>query len=355
VTISPSRHDFTAELDLGRAEPVDIYWRVSMVETLGVLAHHGGLVVDRPELTVGVVQAVSRPVGVELALLARRPLDRRSASERQADIRAGRALVSPAPRHLLPAGDEGIDLRVAWLDRDGRPHWEYGSYVSSSGDTYEGSRGPSLETVLRLPPLYDHVSVVLAWPEIGFDESVVELTLPDRATVERETVSFWAAPLQVRRPPALLTHRVGDYPAEDVAVETGRIVARPRVLSRGFDAVVVMTRLTAVGDVLSLELVSVARGDRARTASALAFPPSFGATDDPDRLRALTPGASVAVLHDREAVWLQSIGGSCGGGEDAFRSKAEFILSRPATGVVTLLVSWPAARLSEVCVEIPLA
>src|SRR4029453_8642152 len=65
-----------------------------MFETLGVLAHHGGLVVERPELTVGVVRAVSRPTGLELELLARRPLDRRSASERQRGApRAG------APRH----------------------------------------------------------------------------------------------------------------------------------------------------------------------------------------------------------------------------------------------------------------
>src|SRR5690349_21489759 len=105
-----------------------------MVETFGVLAHHGGLVVERPELTVGVVRAVSRPTGLELELLARRPLDRRSASERQADIRAGRAAPSTAARRLLPSFDEGIDLRVGWLDHDGRAHWEFGSWSSSSGD-----------------------------------------------------------------------------------------------------------------------------------------------------------------------------------------------------------------------------
>jgi hypothetical protein len=325
-----------------------------MDETLGVLAHRGGIVVNRPELTIGVVQAVSRPDGLELELVARRPLDRRSAAERQADIRAGRTTGSPAPRHLLQPFDEGIDLRVAWLDGDGRPRWEYGSCVSNSGDTFEGSHGPSLRTVLRLPPLYDRVSVVLAWPEIGFPETTVDLPLPDRETVDRETVSIWDAPVSARRPPAAMDHRVADYPAGDVAAETGRIVARPRVLTRGLDAAVVLSRLTAVGAALSLEVFSVARGDRARMASAADFPPSHRTTDDSESLHAGARGASVAVLHDHEAVWLRSVAGSSAGGADAYHSTAEFVLDQRDTGVLTLVVSWPAARLSDACVEIPL-
>ncbi|TMM35952.1 MAG: hypothetical protein E6F99_17355 [Actinobacteria bacterium] len=74
-----------------------------------MLAHRGGLVVRRPELTVGVVRAVSRPTGLELDLLARRPPDRRSATERQADIRAGRDAPPVVPRRLLPKFDEGTD------------------------------------------------------------------------------------------------------------------------------------------------------------------------------------------------------------------------------------------------------
>lgn len=176
-----------------------------------------------------------------------------------------------------------------------------------------------METVLRFPPLYDRVSVVLAWPEIGFPESIVELPLPDRATVERETVSIWDAPIEVRRPPVSLDHRVGEYPAEDVAVETGRIVARPRVLTRGLDAAVALTRLTAVGAALALEIVSVARGDRARAANAIAFPAVPLTTDDPENQR-VRAGASVAVLHDHEAVWLRSRSGSSAGGDDALHS-----------------------------------
>src|SRR6266487_423928 len=201
---------------------------MSMVETLGALAHHGGLVVERPELSVGIVRAVSRPTGLELELLARRPLDRRSASERQADIRGGRVEPSIAPRRLLPPFDEGIDLRVGWLDHYGRAHWEFGSGSSSGGDHFEGTNGPSLRTVLRFPPLFDHASVVLAWPEIGFPETVVELSLPDRATVERNTVSIWDAPLGVRRAPSSLNHRIGAFPLEELAIEAGRIVAMPQ-------------------------------------------------------------------------------------------------------------------------------
>ncbi|MDI5978619.1 hypothetical protein [Amycolatopsis magusensis] len=93
-------------------------------ETLGALAHPGGLLVRRPELTVGIVRVVSRLSALVIELLARRPLDRRSATERQRDIRDG--LSSPpkvASRQLLPASDEGMHLRAGWLDHTGRAHW----------------------------------------------------------------------------------------------------------------------------------------------------------------------------------------------------------------------------------------
>jgi hypothetical protein len=328
-----------------------------MVETLGVLAHHGGLVVDRPELSVGIVCMFSRPTGLELELLARRPLDRRGAAERQADIRARRAAAPTAPRRLLPTFDEGIDLRVGWLDHDGRAHWEFGSLSTSSGDHSEGTNGPSLRTVLRFPPLFDQVSVVLAWPEIGFPETVLDLSLPDRATVERSTVSIWDAPLAVRPAPASLNQRVGAFPSEELAVEAGRVVALPQVLSRGDDAAVVLTRLTAVGEALSMEILSLATGERARTVTATVFPPSRpppGTDDGPEVLRTLGPGASVAVVTGREAVWVQPQRGSASGGSSTFRSTDEFTVNNPGAGVLDLMVAWPAAGLPDVCVEIPL-
>ena len=47
-------------------------------QSLGAVAYPGGVLVCRPELTVGVVHAVSRPSALEVELLARRLLARRS-------------------------------------------------------------------------------------------------------------------------------------------------------------------------------------------------------------------------------------------------------------------------------------
>jgi hypothetical protein len=315
------------------------------MDSLGVVAHHGGLVVERPELTVGIVRAVSRPTGLELELLARRPLDRRDATQRQADIRAGVAAPPPAPRRLLPEYDEGLDLRVGWLDADGRAHWEYGSWSSSSGDHFEGVEGPSFRTLLTFPPMFDRVSVVLAWPEIGFPETVLELPLPDRATVERDTVSIWEAPLRVRHPRVALNHRDGTHPADSPAVEAGRIAAAPQVLSRGGEAVVVLTSVTAAGPVLYLGVCSIAEGEQGEAAAADAFPPG------PNSQR---PGASIAVVTGQEAHWIPEFSGTAGGGDRMFRSEGEFIVARPDTDVLTLLVTWPAAGLAEVLVDVPL-
>jgi hypothetical protein len=318
-----------------------------MDETLGVPAHRGGLVVERPELSVGIVGAVSRPTGLTLDLLARRPLDRRSATERQAGIRARRDAVQPAPRRLLPPYDEGLDLRVGWLDGSGRAHWEFGSRSTSSGDHAGGTHGPSVRTRLRFPPMYEHASLVLAWPEIGFPEAVVELALPDRATVERDTVSIWDAPPLPGHAPVGLRHSVGTGPFEDPAVEAGRAVAEPRVLSRGDGAVVVLNRLSAVGSLLSLELLSVATGARARAVVEAAVPPAGTGG----------PGASVAVIRGDEAVWsrMRSGGaGGAGGDRAAFGSRTEFLLPAPAADVLHLLVGWPDAGLPDVRVAIPL-
>ncbi|MEV0131782.1 hypothetical protein AB0H83_25390 [Dactylosporangium sp. NPDC050688] len=328
-----------------------------MDETLGVPAHPGGIVVDRPELRVGVVQAVSRPTGLELELIARQPLDRRSATERQADIRAGRPGPAPAPRRLLPQFDEGMDLRVGWLDSTGRTRWTFGSRSMRSGDHFGGTTGPSLRTVLRFPPLYDHASVVLAWPEIGFPETVLELDLPDRATVERDTVSVWDAPVDAAPVPADLRHIADPAWLDEPEVEAGRIVAAPRVLSRGDGAVVVLSRLTAVGAALSLQLRSMLDGPLAEAAGAAMADPARhrpGRTDDPEQLRAGGPGAAVAVVHGRDAVWARSQGGTGGAGDRTFRAATESTAAHPGGNVLDLLVAWPAAGLPDVKVRVPL-
>jgi hypothetical protein len=316
---------------------------VSIGETLGVLAHCGGLVVDRPELTVGVVRAVSRTTGLELELIARRPRDR-------PDIPA------PAPRHLLPVADEGIDLRVGWLDADGRAHWEYGSTESSSGPGF-GVHGSHLRTRLRFPPLFIRVSVVLAWPEIGFPETVVDLPLPDGATVDRADVSIWDAPVDTGPVPDRLEHGVAPFPSYPPVIESGRIVAGPRVLHRGGDAVVVLQRLTVVGSALCLEVLSVARGDPADAVRSTFFParPVRG-TGEPAEIRANAPGAAIAVLRDGAALWLQIERAAATGGSDGLRTTAEHIVDRgwPHEGVLPLIIGWPAAGLVDVSVDLAL-
>jgi hypothetical protein len=307
-----------------------------MDETLGVLAHHGGLIAEHPHLTVGVLRAISRPTGLELELLARRPLDRRTAAERQAAIRAGGPPAAPAPRRLLPPYDEGLELRVGRLDGDGRAHWVYAvSSSSSSGDHAGGVHGFSLQMTVLLPPVFDRLSLVLAWPEIGFPETVVEMPLPDRATVERDTVSIWDAPVHTVPPPAGLRYRTGTFPAVEPDAEAGRIVAPPRVLSRSDDAVVVLTRLTEIGATLSFELGCLA---------------AVGITHDMSTIA----GASVAVLNDGEATWARSQTASASGGDDSFESTAEYTVARPDGDVLHLLISWPAAGLPGACVDVPL-
>lgn len=325
-------------------------------DVVGVLAHPGGLLAARPELTVGVVRATSTPTGLQVELLARRPPDERSAVQRQADIRARRdTRIAPAPRRLLPEYDEGMNLRFGWLDGTGRAHWSYPSESScSSGGPVDGGQGPSLRADFLLPPLFDRASWVLAWPEIGFPETVVTVTLPDRATVERETFSIWQAPVHTAVPGSL-TYHDGPLWTAPVAVETGQAAAPPRVLHRGEHAVVVLTRLTAVGRVLSMQLRSLARGPVAGAISATAFPPRV-AVDDAGvtRVPGRPPRASVAVLHGDDARWLASQDATTTGGEQVFEDTSEFVLDRPDGDVLDLLLAWPAAGLPEVRVHIPI-
>ena len=313
----------------------------------------------RPELSVGVVRAVSRLSALEIELIARRPLDRRSATERQQDIRAGLPNhPAVAPRRLLPAYDEGVDLRVGWLDEAGHAHWEFAtSYSGSSGDHFLGTSGPFCRAVFRFPPAFDRMSLVLAWPEIGFPETVIPVPLPDRATVERASASIWQAPLDVRPSPEGLTHRVGDY-LDPPALETGTNVAPPRVLHRrDHRAAVVLTRLTAADSLLSVELFCVAKGDDADTINARAFSPrrrSPYALDDPAQVRTRGPGASVAVVQGTEALWILPGDSSASGGDQSFSCHREFTLNRPPGDSLDLIVAWPLAGLDDVRVQLPL-
>ncbi|MGZ3145134.1 hypothetical protein ACVDFE_24685 [Lentzea chajnantorensis] len=310
-------------------------------EVLGAVAHPGGLLVHRPELVVGVVRAISTPWALEIELQARRPLDHRGAAE-------------VAPRRLLPAHDEGVDLRVAWLDETGHAHWEYAlSSWSDSGDHVGGTSGHRV--VFRFPPVFDEMSLVLAWPEIGFPETIVRLPLPDRATVERTTTSIWRAPLDVRPLPQGLTHHVAPH-HDAPALETGTIAAPPLVLHRRVHrAAVVLTRLTVVGPVLSAELLCVARGHAADVVNEHAFSDRQDtAPDDPARVRTSGPGAAVAVVQGSGAFWVRRGELVASGGDQTFSCLQQLVLRRPEDGWLDLVVAWPLAGLGDVLVRVPL-
>ncbi|MFC4063408.1 hypothetical protein [Actinoplanes subglobosus] len=284
-----------------------------MRDTLGVTAHRGGLIAESQVLTVGVVSAIARPGGVELDLIARRP----------------RSLpaVAAAARRLLPAYDEGLDLRVGWLGAGDHALWEYPSRTSSDGYEYR--------SVVDLPPLFDRMSMVLAWPEIGFPETVVDLPLPGRTAVERGTVSVWEAPARFTAPPPGLRHRLGEHPPDHPAIEAGRIVAGQQVLCRSDTAVVVLSRLTAVAGGVAMAVTTMADGDI-------------------DAFRYDHMGPSVAVVLGGEAVQLRPLYGESGGGDGHFESTAEFALARPAPDVLPLLITWPEAELPDAYVEVRL-
>ncbi|WP_033438971.1 hypothetical protein [Saccharothrix sp. NRRL B-16314] len=324
-------------------------------QVLGAVAHPGGFLVRRPELSVGVVRAVSRVSGLEIELLARRPLDRRNATERR---RATRKAGAIAPRTLLPAVDEGIDLRLGLLDQAGRAHWRYpDSLATNSGEHAGGESGPTHRSVFQLPPAFDEVTLVLAWPEIGFPESVVTVPLPDRAAVERATTSIWDAPVAAVPTDETFEHQVASWP-RGAAIETGTTAAVPRVLHRGGRAAVVLTRLVAVGpDLLAGGLSSVAEGDVARTIAASAFGPtgrSSRAPGEAARIRADGPGGSLAVVRDGRAHWLRAQSGSFSGGDGIVSGTQDFIVERPPDDVLDLLVTWPLAGLPDARARIPL-
>lgn len=308
-------------------------------ETLGLIGHPGGILVDHPRLRVGVVAAVSHPDRLELELLARSP--------HVADT----VVDPPAPRVLLPRYDEGLNLRVAWLDADGKAHWEYGSTDIGSGPAFKGT---VLQTNLRLPPTFDALRIVLAWPEIGFPEAVVTLPLPSRAAVERAAASVWTAPVDTEPLPENLEEKPFPRQPLDVDTETGLVLAGPRVLHRGDDAVVVLTRLTLVGQALSMEVSSVARGRWGGAATMTAMYRPGGPRSGPRGPRERGHGASVALLEGDALSWLIATRAEASGGDDSFSGRAEYTVERPESDFLELVLGWPEAELPDVVVRLPL-
>jgi hypothetical protein len=300
------------------------------VDTLGALAHHGGMLVERPEVTIGLLTAISRSSDLDIELVARQPLDRRDAEQRKREIRQR---VEPAPRRLLPRFDEGMGLRVGRLTGD-RVDWLFTDGASgSSGDHHGGTFGPHTQARYTLPATYDAIDLVFAWPEIGFPETAVTLSLPDHAAVERATVDVWQAPLNVLPVPVLTKEDQAAY-VDRVAVESGTSIAPPQVLNRGGNAVVTLRRLTVVESVVSMEVV----GTGPDTVTPDIEPWNF-------------PFPAIAVLNGTAATWLPPITGTTSGGAGVMHVETEFLAARPAGNVLDLLVGWPQAGLGNVRVQ----
>ncbi|MEV4346768.1 hypothetical protein AB0J83_20110 [Actinoplanes sp. NPDC049596] len=320
-------------------------------ETLGVVAHPGGLLVERPELSIGVSMIVSRPTGLEIRLVARHPSEPgevRPCLDEWGDLRPGANGVPPAPRVLLPAYDEGMHLRVGWLDAAGRAHWVYGSTSVYSGRYVE------VRTTVELPPTFDHLSLVLAWPEIGFTEAVIALALPDQVAVRRGSSSIWEAPPVATRadtsesparpgdtselpePPAM-----GDPGAP--RIEAGRLAADPCVLVRDRDAVIVLSRVTRSGPILALEVESLARGEAADRLERV---------DSPQRDDFVRVRPTVALLRGEAAFPLRAYEGGFSGGAGVFHATEEFAVDTAED--LELLVAWPAAGIPAHRAVVPL-
>ena len=202
---------------------------MGFAQVLGTVAHRGGVIVEHETLRVGVVQMVSRTSGLQITVVARRPVDRRSTAERQAAIRAG-DVTSGAVRRLLPSPDEGQELRLGWLDSDRRARWAYPhSSEGDSGGPAEYGPGPSLRATFVLPPLFEVMTLLLAWPEIGFPETSIELALPDAVTVAGASISIWDADLPVSRIPSWARQVTAQLDAVPIGEESGTAIAQPRL------------------------------------------------------------------------------------------------------------------------------
>lgn len=323
---------------------------VEFGQVLGALAHRGGVIVEHETLRVGVVQMVSWTSGLQINVLARRPADRRSTAERRATIRAGVG-VAVASRRLLPSPDEGMDLRLGWLDALGVPHWTYPqSSQSDSGSADDGS-GPTLRATYVLPPLFDSMTLLLAWPEIGSPETSLELDLPDAETVEQASVSIWDADLPT--PPAPSWTR--QVPAAinagaPIAEETGAAIATPQLLHRSKHAALVLTWLSDYENVVQATVTSVARGTSADHLHRAPFPTT--SSQDAD-IRASFGRATptLGLVEDHVHVLITAVPGdrTTTGGPGIYEAVTTFTLPRlPANESLRLAVGWPQAGLDTV-------
>lgn len=320
---------------------------MEVAQVLGAVAHRGGVIVEHETLRVGVVQMVSRTSGLQITVVARRPADRRSTAERQAAIRAGE--VTPgSSRLLLPSPDEGMELRLGWLDSDRHARWAYpdGSESSSDGSA-EDESGPSLRATFTLPPLFKAMTLLLAWPEIGFPETSIELTLPDAVTVERASVSIWDADLPKSRIPSWARHVTAELDTVPIAEESGTVIAQPQTLHRSADSALVLTRLSAYSNVLQATVTGVARGTIADQLRHRRFPP-IGSSDN-DVLAFFGRARPVFGLVQDNILMTAAPGGTATGGPGIYETETRFAVPRPADHQpLHFAVGWPQAGLDIV-------
>lgn len=288
-------------------------------EMLGVLVHPGALAVRTEAVAVGVRRVVARGRRLEVHMAARRRPDRRTALQRQADIRAGRGRVEPAPRRLLPDRDEGMDLRLGWLTGADHADWAF---------PQQWSDGESYEAVYEVPAGGD---LVLAWPELGVPETVVAVQVP----ADLADVPVWDAPVAAGTVPGGLRHAATAAPSypllNQVSGELGQAVAGPMVLHRARQSVVVLEHLTVTRYGLQFGVLS-------RDISSSA---------------AWSEGASLALVRGGVAEELVSVAGTSSAGRDDVEHQAEYVAPLPAGGTLDLLVSWPAGGLEPVLVRVP--
>lgn len=318
-------------------------------QILGAVAHRGGIIVEHETLRVGIAQMVSRTSGLQITVVAQRPADRRSTLERQAAIRAGDA-VARAPRLLLPSAEEGMELRLGWLEFDGRAQWAYPqSSRGDSGGSAGEAPGPRLRATFELPPLFGSMTLLLAWPEIGFPETSIELALPDTITVERASVSSWDADLPDVQPPSWTrevsaTFSLTPPPAE----ETYRAIVAPQTLLRSKDAVLVLSWLSADDVLLRATVTGVAHGPIAERLWQAQMSPPFDHQGEPHLFLDRTDPVFGIVQGDT-LLTASPVTGTAFGGSARYEAENSFVLPRPAgRQPFVLAVAWPQAGLSAV-------
>lgn len=318
-------------------------------QELGAVAHRGGVIVEHETLRVGIAQLVSRTSGLQISMVAQRPADRRGTAERQAAIRAGDEVVT-SPRRLLPAADEGMELRLGWLDSGGRAQWAYPqSSMADSGGPAGDAPGPTLRATFLLPPLFGSMTLLLAWPEIGFPETSIELALPDARTVERASVSIWDAELPDSRTPSWKRQVIAaPSPYSTTAEETCTALASPRVLLRSAGAALVLSWLSADDAVIRATVTGVVHGTLAERLWRVRMSPPPGHHGEPPPL--LDPADPLfGIVQGETLLTAVPVAGSASGGSAFYEAEASFVLPRPADRQpFELGVGWPPAGLPAV-------